>query len=129
MLVVHQHRRRAGVGLDVVHVVPEPLQADQVLQREPDDAGDAASCSSSRAGRLSVSVEIVHACHISRRLVNGSPRCEPPPGRAGLHVVQLPVQAAARQQLLVRALLDDPAAVEHEDLVGRCGASTAGGRS
>src|SRR5439155_11896793 len=38
----------------------------------------------------------------------------------GLHelaVVQVVVEAAAGEQLLVRALLDDPAVIHHEDLV------------
>ena len=37
---VQEHRGRGRVRLDVVDVVAEPLEADQVLHRLPDDAGD-----------------------------------------------------------------------------------------
>src|SRR5262249_28311139 len=37
--IVQEHRGRGGVRLDVVDLVAEPLEADQVMQRLPDDAG------------------------------------------------------------------------------------------
>ena len=40
VLALHQHRRRAGVGLDVVGLEAEPLEPDEVVHRLPDDAGD-----------------------------------------------------------------------------------------
>ena len=40
LFALHQHRRRARVGLDVVRLVPEPRQADEVVHRLPDDAGN-----------------------------------------------------------------------------------------
>ena len=40
MLVFHEHGRRSGVRLDVVHIEPQPLEADQVLDRDEDDARD-----------------------------------------------------------------------------------------
>ena len=36
--VAHQHPRRPGVRLDVVRVEAEPLEADEVMDRLPDDA-------------------------------------------------------------------------------------------
>ena len=38
--VVQEHRGRGRVRLDVVDLVTEPLEADQVMHRLPDDAGD-----------------------------------------------------------------------------------------
>src|SRR5262249_4080862 len=38
--VVHEHRRRAPMGFDVVHVAAESLESHEVLHRLPDDAGD-----------------------------------------------------------------------------------------
>ena len=38
-LVAHQHRRRPSVRLDVVRIEAEPLEADEVVDRLPDDAG------------------------------------------------------------------------------------------
>ena len=47
---------------------------------------------------------------------------------ACLQAMQLGVAPAGADQLVVRAVLDDPAALDGDDAVGACARSTAGGR-
>ena len=125
--VAHQHRRRAGVGLDVVGLVAEALEAEQVVEVLPDDAGhrhlghhpqqdDLRSGLLGRAGH-----QVPASCHLppddARRSSAGSLWFEPfavarvrcPLAGARLRLVQLAVGDTVAEELLVRSALDDPA--------------------